>query len=425
MPALVPILLLARLLAHPQDGPDVDVRVHVEDTRVVFQIMMNLAFVDEIVTVPRERPDALHDVELPALKKALVSFYEKNNRVRIDGVTVLPKVTEFERPPPELHQLPRFPNYGMRAIIKLRLELEYETTSPPHEVAMKWGPFPLNPANPDVPGGDPQPLDVTAQIFAQGESQVILFMQELPEHVWERVSDDELTDRFLSVPAPMATPTLSVPVVSMGIVGALLSIGAILLVIGGVRSRGYRRAVIGGLLVAGCTWPFFHFEVDDPFSARALPDEAEALGVFRPLHGNIYKAFDFTSESEIYDALERSVHGDLLESLYGEVYHSLIMQDEGGAVSHVTEVRWLETEVEDVGAMVGAHVGFQVKVRWQVDGEVRHWGHAHYRTNEYRARYSVVRTGDGWRIAGHHPLGSKRIGASVPERRQPPGSDGK
>jgi hypothetical protein len=41
---------------------------------------------------------------------------------------------------------------------------------------------------------------------------------------------------------------------------------------------------------------------------------------------------------------------------------------------------------------------FTIAARWQVDGRVTHWGHAHERTNEYDGRFTVTAERDGWRI---------------------------
>ena len=56
--------------------------------------------------------------------------------------------------------------------------------------------------------------------------------------------------------------------------------------------------------------------------------------------------------------------------------------------------------------------GLPTLLRWQVDGAVYHWGHAHTRLNEYRARYTV-RAGDGgWRIARSEMLEQFRVSSS-------------
>ena len=54
---------------------------------------------------------------------------------------------------------------------------------------------------------------------------------------------------------------------------------------------------------------------------------------------NIYRAFDYNEKSDVYDALEHSVTGDLLEELFLKIQSGLRMQEQGGAVAHVKRVR--------------------------------------------------------------------------------------
>lgn len=135
-----------------------------------------------------------------------------------------------------------------------------------------------------------------------------------------------------------------------------------------------------------------------------LPDVVEAEAIFRPLHANVYRAFDYVEESDIYDALDRSVDGPFLETLYRTIFRGLVMQEEGGAVARVTEVRPLEIEVGDIVMEEGEdgleRPAFTVSCRWQVDGVVSHWGHSHERTNEYFADWDVVEGPDGWQLTG-------------------------
>ena len=90
-----------------------------------------------------------------------------------------------------------------------------------------------------------------------------------------------------------------------------------------------------------------------------------------------------------------------------------MLQEAGGAVSRVAEVRHMDLGVESIG-VVGEEdrPGFVVDALWQVDGAVYHWGHAHTRTNEYRARYTVHAADTGWRIAASEVLEQRRIDAA-------------
>ena len=129
------------------------------------------------------------------------------------------------------------------------------------------------------------------------------------------------------------------------------------------------------------------------------------------------------------------------------------MEEEGGAVGRVIEVRPIEIEIESIGLVEpprdpaplvtdevdadktgrlasadaaasaaadvageasgglsdSRRVGFTVRCKWQVDGAVYHWGHGHFRTNEYEARFLVIATDRGWRLAGDELLSQRRV----------------
>ena len=74
-------------------------------------------------------------------------------------------------------------------------------------------------------------------------------------------------------------------------------------------------------------WP-----LELPGARRAPLNEAQALAIFVPLHANIYRAFDYGGESDVYDALAQSVQGELLDRTYRDVRRSLALQEAGGAV---------------------------------------------------------------------------------------------
>jgi hypothetical protein len=160
-----------------------------------------------------------------------------------------------------------------------------------------------------------------------------------------------------------------------------------------------------------------------------LPDTGQAVAIFEPLHANIYRAFDYVQPSEIYDALERSVDGALLDALYNDIYRGLILQEEGGALSRVQRVDSLGVEVESIGLLADGRPGFTLQHHWRVTGAVFHWGHSHYRTNEYRARYTVAaggpESGGGWRIRGHQPLEQVRLEVPILPDEPEPGTGGR
>jgi hypothetical protein len=143
------------------------------------------------------------------------------------------------------------------------------------------------------------------------------------------------------------------------------------------------------------------FKWDNPGAPRvpavsAVPtSERSREAVAETLLRNVYRAFDYHNDSDIYDALARSVQGDLLADLYLKIKQGLIMQDQGGAVARVRAVTVLKSEP----AASTRKNGFAARVTWQVEGTVEHWGHIHSRVNEYSADLEIEPAEGSWKIS--------------------------
>jgi hypothetical protein len=70
------------------------------------------------------------------------------------------------------------------------------------------------------------------------------------------------------------------------------------------------------------------------------------------------------------------------------------MQEQGGAVARVREVKIVKTEP----SAGDGESGFAERVTWQVAGTVEHWGHIHTRVNEYSADLRIAPADGSWRI---------------------------
>ncbi len=109
---------------------------------------------------------------------------------------------------------------------------------------------------------------------------------------------------------------------------------------------------------------------------------------------NVYRAFDYRGESDIYDVLARSAQGDLLADLYLKIKRGLIMREQGGAVAQVKAVTLIKAEP----VAASRQIGFSERVTWQVEGTVEHWGHIHTRVNEYSADLDLAPIEGAWKI---------------------------
>jgi len=88
------------------------------------------------------------------------------------------------------------------------------------------------------------------------------------------------------------------------------------------------------------------------------------------------------------------------------------MQEQGGAVSKIREVKLLDGEKQP-GATessdASAATKFSYRGRWNVAGTVEHWGHIHARTNQYEALFDVEMRNDVWKITKLELLAEDRV----------------
>ena len=133
-------------------------------------------------------------------------------------------------------------------------------------------------------------------------------------------------------------------------------------------------------------------------------DSARLQGLVGDLLHNVYRAFDFRGEEEIYDLLARSASGDLLTSIYLEIRRGLELANQGGARVKVKDIEVLDTKL-----LSRAGQTFNVESRWNVAGSVGHWGHVHQRSNAYHALLEISEVDGAWKLTGLEILEEQRL----------------
>lgn len=126
--------------------------------------------------------------------------------------------------------------------------------------------------------------------------------------------------------------------------------------------------------------------------AAVISNEKAEVIVSGLLH-NVYRAFDFRAEEQIYDVLDQSVTGDLLGEIYLETRRGLELANQGGARAKVKSV-----ELVDILARAGENGGLIAETTWNVAGSVGHWGHIHERRNQYRATLNIQPVDNAWKL---------------------------
>jgi hypothetical protein len=141
------------------------------------------------------------------------------------------------------------------------------------------------------------------------------------------------------------------------------------------------------------------------YGAHNQPDQVRAQAIVGDLLHNVYRAFEYREEGDIYDMLDLSVSGDLLTDIFLETKRSLVLANQGGAEAKVKEV-----ELTSVELLPGGEQGrFAVEADWTVHGSVGHWGHVHQRSNRYRANLDVAVDQDQWKLQGMTVLREERL----------------
>ncbi len=401
--------------AHPQDGPHADLRLAIDAQGVTFQVGLNLAFIDEAIAPSRESLDQVGTVEAQTLERNLREFMAARIVVEIDGRTITPEIQKYDFfAEPEPWMVGVFPKYGTRALIRASITARYPAADP-QVVKVTWPTYPRDQVAAELEGltgpDGLAPFMVLEALLqtSDGGVQIAPFSTAKPTIEWH--ADESGDSRYDAVP-PVPTPSEPTYVSLLGLALLLVGIPAAVIV---MRKSGAVQGMVT-LVVALCAavagalvLPVMLVPIPGTGGHLQLPDNENVAAIFEPLHANLYKAFDHASEGEIYDALERSVSGPLLKTLYTQVYNSLVQAEQGGMLGIVTGVEPLELEVQSIGVDEQGRARIDVLDRWRVEGTVYHWGHSHTRIHEYEAVYTLAGLEQGWRIVGQRMMGQRRV----------------
>lgn len=139
-------------------------------------------------------------------------------------------------------------------------------------------------------------------------------------------------------------------------------------------------------------------------SRGASVSGGKANEIVAALLHNVYRAFDFRQEEQIYDVLEQSVEGDLLAQIYLETRRGLELANQGGARAKVKNIEMVELDTR-----AGDGGGFVAAATWNVGGSVGHWGHIHERRNQYRAELTIQPVAGTWKLTDLEILEERRL----------------
>lgn len=404
----VVVLCAGEAFAHLADEfPQVTLQIAIDDEAL--ELIVGIPAKDASLDVfDGVSPVAMDQMEPADLSALVGQVFAKRCAVTIDGVVVPPvvlgavvKMSNSRLPARSFPEAQVF-KQGM-----LKFFVRYETKGPPSSVSLDWSIFANEYDADDQPIHAADGLQVVGMVKAAGREQIVLLTPSEPGYTWHAEEAAGLPGLMCGTTALQEDP-VRVPVPSIVLVLCGVVCGAITLRQSKPRAIGL---FLFSFVAAGVCLPYGNMQFERTASQAALND-GDALSIFESLHRNIYRAFDYTDEGAVYDALAQSVDGPMLETIYNDVYQSLIMREENGAVSKVVRVEIDEAAVIADGEMDKAAYGpsaYRVTCSWQVDGLVTHYGHSHARTNAFNAVYIVASRAEGWRIVESQIIDQRRI----------------
>lgn len=372
--------------------------LYIEPHEVRHEVLIRVRDLEQWMDLELRGDEFIEVDELDTLRRRIGEFLLSKNPVRVDGVTLRPILDRS--------------NYVIVGVTGIqiieqpqRLEIStaivgviiaYLTDGLPQQVTVDWELFTDQvqrvPATATDPAG-PLPTYLTP------DDNV---------HTWTNFLKNYTSPTVAQVQVKDTVDELSVPAGSLA--GLLLMIIALVWVL---RCRRQQQAcrmpllgLIVGALIAVFTFPFARYGIDRPEAFITGLSDDESKQVMHGLLKNVYRAFDFRDESDVYDKLALSVEGSLLEEIYLQNRKSFAVKKAGGAQARVDEVEILEVQAEP-GA--GENMSFSLKARWTAQGSVGHWGHVHTRKNYYDALLTVEAIEGNWKITGLDLLEEKRI----------------
>jgi hypothetical protein len=273
--------------------------------------------------------------------------------------------------------------------------ITYLTDGLPQEVETRWDLFSdrvqkVSARMTDPAGPFPYDLEPT--------DNVLKWTNYLKSYTIPNVEKISVAEQHQGVPVPMGSVACLVLIIPVG-----------WSVLRRKKEGGSVKALLGmvGLLVVGALVLMPAFQVPVGGSARTSQFSIEdGKVVLDSLLKNVYRAFDFRDEEDVYDKLAICVSGDLLADLYLEQRKSLVVEQAGGAQAKVEQVAIEDVAVSDSAKHAGA---LNLKAQWTALGQVGHWGHIHTRQNRYDAIVTIKPVDGAWKIIALDLLEETRI----------------
>jgi hypothetical protein len=336
--------------------------------------------------------------ELEPLKQRIGEFLLQKNPVRVDGAALRPILDRTSYVTVGLNgiRLVEVPERTEISTAIIGVIITYLTDGLPQQVTVDWELFTDQiervPATATDPAG-PLPTYLTP------DDRV---------HTWTNFLKNYELPTVQSVAVAGSLGKITVPWGSLAAALLLLPAGYWVL-----RRRRQGASLTVPLITAvvvitagAAAYPFTRVSIERPALIASELDPERSRALLQVLLKNVYRAFDFRDEEDVYDKLSVSVRGELLSDIYLQNRRAFAVQQAGGAQARIKSI-----EIQDAVAerLDNGRLAYAIEGRWTAQGSVGHWGHVHMRKNQYAAIVTVEADKGAWKIADLEVLEEKRI----------------
>lgn len=378
--------------------------LYVEPYEVRHEILTRVRDLEQWMDLGLRDDEYIEVDELEPLKQRIGEFLLTRNQVLVDGRSLKPILDRSSYVKVALTgiQLLEQPERLEVSTAIVGVIITYLTQGMPREVTVDWDLF------------TEQVQRVPATAIDPAGPLLTYVEPSDPVHKWTNYLKNYVPPTVQRVVMDESLTHYRVPLVSMLCLAALVPLGW------RIQRTRRRQASARGLVIAAAgfvlagllSYPFAQVSVARPAALAPGLADADVQGVLEALLQNVYRAFDFRDEQDVYDKLALSISGELLADIYLQSRKSLEIQKAGGAQAKVKEVRVLEAAVND---RPESGIGQRIRAQWTALGTVGHWGHVHTRRNVYDALVNITGVDGHWKITGLELLEEKRVDPFAPE----------
>jgi len=382
--------------------------LYVEPYEVRHEILTRVKDLGEWMDLGLRGDEYIELDELEGLKQRIGEFLLQKNPVLIDGKAVRPILdrTNYVKVSLTGIKLVEIPERLEISTAIVGVIITYLTDGLPQQVTVDWELFTDQVQSVPATATDPAgPLPT----FLTPDDNVHSWTNFLKNYTLPTVHEVTVQGSLGEMKLPLGTLTALL---------LLLPLGGLLV------SRSRRGAPVKGIVVVAvlvslggvASYPYTQVSIARPAAVAGELGDEQSRALLQALLKNVYRAFDFRDEEDVYDKLALTVKGDLLAELYLQNRKSFAIKKAGGAQAKIKSVEIQQAQAKrlDSGAL-----GYAITGRWTALGSVGHWGHTHMRKNLYDAVVIVEAINGRWKITDLELLEERRIDPNAPVTIEP------